>query len=45
MPLKRKPTPAPNSNILAIQPQNALGSNIDETTRNTPVESKPLFKP
>ena len=45
MPPKRKPTPAPNSNPLAIQPLNALGSSVDKTTRNTLVESKLPSKP
>ena len=43
MPLKTKLTPVLNSNILVIQLQNALGSNIDKTAKNTPV-SKLLFK-
>jgi len=37
--------PTPNGNILMIQLPNALGSSIDKTARNTPVESKPPFKP
>ena len=34
MPLKRKPTPVSNSNILVIQPQNILGLNVDKTTKS-----------
>ena len=41
MPLKRKPTPIPNGNILVIQPQNALEFSVDETAKSTPVASKP----
>ena len=44
MPLKRKPTPAPNSNMLAIQPPNALRSSVDKTTRSILVESELLFE-
>ena len=40
MPLKRKPMPTPDGSILTIQPLNALGSSVDENTRNTLVESK-----
>ena len=40
MPPKRKLTPAPNSNILVIQPLNALKSSADKTTKNTLVEFK-----
>ena len=40
MPLKRKPTPTPNSNTLAIQPPNALGFSVDKTTKSTLAESK-----
>ena len=40
MPLKRKPTPAPDNNILAIQPPNTLGFSVDKTTKNTLAESK-----
>jgi len=40
MPLKTKLTPALDSNILAIQPQNALGFNVDETAKSTPAESE-----
>jgi len=40
MPPKRKPTPAPNSNTLAIRPQNTLGSSVDETARSTLAASK-----
>ena len=45
MPLKRKPTPIPDGNMLTIQPPNALGSSADKTARNTLVESKPPSKP
>ena len=45
MPLKRKPTPVPDSSILAIQLQNTLGSSVDKTTKSTLVEFKLLFKP
>jgi len=45
MPLKRKPTPAPNGNTLIIQPLNALGSSVDETARNILAEFKPPSKP
>jgi len=45
MPLKRKLTPAFNSNTLAIQPQNALESSVDETARSTPVVSELFPKP
>ena len=45
MPLKRKPTPISNSNILVIQPQNTLGSSADKTTRSILAVSEPPFKP
>jgi len=45
MPLKKKPTPIPNGNMLAIQPQNTLGFSVDETAKSTLVESKPPSKP
>ena len=45
MPLKRKPTPVPDGNILVIQPLNTLGSNTDKTARNTLAESELPFKP
>ena len=44
MPLKRKPMPTLNSNILAIQPLNTSGSSTDKTTKSTPAESKPPSK-
>ena len=37
--------PTPNSNILIIQPPNALGSSIDKTAKNILAESKPPSKP
>jgi hypothetical protein len=44
MPLKRKLTPIPDGNILAVQLPNALESSADETTKSTPAESKLLFE-
>ena len=44
MPLKRKPMPIPDSNILVIQPLNASGSSINKTTKSTPAEFKLLFE-
>ena len=37
--------PIPNGNTVTIRPQNALGSSIDETARNTLVESKLPLEP
>ena len=45
MPLKRKPMPVPDGNILIIQPLNALGSSVDKTTKSILAESELLFKP
>jgi len=45
MPLKRKLTPIPNSNTLAMQPQNVLGSSVDKTARSTPAVSELPPKP
>ena len=45
MPPKRKPTPVPDGNILAIQLQNALGFSTDEITKSTLAVFKPPFKP
>ena len=45
MPPKRKPMPTPNSNILAIQPLNTLGFNIDKTTKSILAKSELPFKP
>ena len=36
--------PVPNSNILVIQPLNALGSSADETARSILAESELPFK-
>ena len=44
MPLKRKPTPVPNGNILAIQPLNTLKFSIDKAVKSTLAEFKLLFK-
>ena len=44
MPPKRKPTPTPDGNTLAIRPLNALGSSAEETAKSTLVESKPPFE-
>jgi hypothetical protein len=44
MPLKRKPTPVPDGNILAIQPLNASAFSADKTARSTLAESKLLFE-
>ena len=40
MPLKKKPIFIPDGNILAIQPQNALGFNVNKTTKSILAESK-----
>ena len=40
MPLKKKPMPAPNGNILLIQLYNTVGSSANETARSTPVDSE-----
>ena len=45
MPLKRKPTPIPDSNILIIQPLNTLGFSTDKTTRSTLAVFKPPSEP
>ena len=45
MPLKRKPTPAPDGSTLAMRPQNASGSSADETARSTPAASEPPSEP
>ena len=45
MPPKRKPTPAPDGNTIAIQLLNALRSSVDKTTKSTLAESKLPFKP
>ena len=45
MPLKRKPTPVPDSSTLVIQLQNALGFSTDEITKSTLAVFKPPFKP
>ena len=37
--------PTPNSNPLAIQLLNALGSSVDETAKSILAEFKPPFKP
>ena len=44
MPLKKKLTPTLNSNMLVIQPLNALGFSIDKTTKSILAESEPPFK-
>ena len=44
MPLKRKPTPIFNSNILAIRPQNAVGYSVDKAIKITLAKSKLLSK-
>ena len=44
MPLKRKPMPIPDSNMLIIQLLNALKSSTDETARSILIESKLLFE-
>ena len=40
MPLKKKPTPIPNDNIIAIQLLNALGFSTDKTIKSILVEFK-----
>ena len=40
MPLKRKPTPVPNGNTMAIQLLNALGFSADETAKSILAESE-----
>ena len=45
MPLKRKPTPAPDGNTLAIQPPNILESSVNKTAKSILAESKLPFKP
>ena len=44
MPLKRKPTPTPDGNMLVIQLLNTLKSNADKTTKSILAESKLPFK-
>ena len=45
MPLKRKPTPIPNSNILVIQLLNTLEFSVDKTAKSILVESELFSKP
>ena len=40
MPLKRKPTPIPDSSMLVIRLQNALGFSVDKTTKSILAESE-----
>ena len=44
MPLKRKPMPVLNSNILVIQPLNTLEFSTYKTTKSILVKFKPLSK-
>ena len=45
MPLKRKPMPIFNNNLLVIQLVNALGFSVDKTAKSTLVVFKPPSKP
>ena len=44
MPLKRKLTSKPDSNMLVIQPLNTLGSSADEIAKSILIEFELLFK-